>query len=71
MSKTFPHDPAFPFEAPKKIYGGLTIREHFAGLALQGILANPERVGSFSEAAEAAVLFADALIDELNRKVSR
>jgi hypothetical protein len=55
---------------------GLTIREHFAGLAMQGILANPARCLNREPDAEVmanyerllagvAIRFADALIAEL------
>lgn len=43
----------------------LTLREHYAGLALQGILACG-RYESAEDAAKAAVLIADALIAALN-----
>lgn len=58
-------------------YGGLTKREYFAAMALQGICANPEfykiaskrlipdQMGVFY--AEAATQQADLLIDELNK----
>ena len=46
---------------------GLTKREHFAILALQGILANPNR-GSNSDCSEAALRYADALLDLLENK---
>ena len=49
------------------ISGGLTKREYFAGLALQGLLANPEiPIGELSNATE-AVEYADALITALNK----
>lgn len=54
--------------------GGLTIRAHFAALAMQGILAGPLIVGmspnskSFIEALKIlSVGCADALIDALNQ----
>ena len=46
---------------------GLTKREYFAAAALQGLLANPNRVRSFDEYGPSAVLAADFLIDALNR----
>ncbi len=46
--------------------GGMTIREHFAGLAMQGLLAAPGGDGQgYSAFAVAAVRCADALIAEL------
>ncbi|MFX8817251.1 hypothetical protein ABTM85_20725, partial [Acinetobacter baumannii] len=41
---------------------GMTIREHYAGLAMQGLLANPELVeSSDAEIADWAVFLADSL----------
>jgi hypothetical protein len=52
-------------------YGyGLSKREHFAVMAMQGILANSERRGPINEAAEAAVMCADALLKELANETS-
>lgn len=46
---------------------GLTKRELFAAMALQGLLANPARVGgSFSEVSEVAVRQADVLLEALS-----
>lgn len=53
------------------LYGGLTKREHFAGLAMQGILANtkyePPRRDKLSRMAIDAVSAADALLAELDK----
>ena len=76
MSNPNDNDPAFPiphFARPdgRVDYGlsGLTKRELFAAMAMQGILANPCRQTSTSETyAEAAidgVRYADALLAEL------
>jgi hypothetical protein len=46
---------------------GLTKREHFAGLALQGILCG-DPSERFDTAAEYAVKHADALLAELNKE---
>lgn len=47
---------------------GLTKRELFAAMAMQGILANPERIGGKDqELAQYSVMLADALIEELNK----
>jgi hypothetical protein len=64
-------DPAFPFVVPSNHlgwHGGLTRREYFAVMALQGTMTNPEWTGTLSDAAGFAVRAADALITELNRK---
>ena len=60
------NEPAFPCAAMDAVEGtiyqeGLTKREWFAGMALQGLLANP------NGRAEAAVYYADALIKELEK----
>lgn len=50
--------------------GQLTLREHYAGLAMQGMLANRDYNLEFDKHAEVAVKFADALIEELSKKIS-
>lgn len=48
---------------------GLTKRELFAAMAMQGILANPERIGGKDqELTQYSVMLADALINELNKE---
>ena len=47
---------------------GLNLREYYAGLAMQGMLADPSIDESAEECAVVAVLFADALIAELEKK---
>lgn len=73
--KTNPVAPAFNnLEHSKSIQNlhGLTKREYFAILALQGLLADtgsffPDQQGTGQLAAQAAVKYADALIAELNK----
>lgn len=78
-------DPAYPEPGLSNLpngeflYGrsGMTIREHFAGLAMQGLLANPARcpgaeveggADAYSRlVAQVSTEFADALIAELER----
>jgi hypothetical protein len=43
---------------------GLTIRDYFAGLAMQGLLADSEVDGSANELAAVAFKFADAMLNE-------
>ena len=51
---------------------GLTKREHFAILAMQGLLANSVRsAGSLLDIFESSVALADDLIEELNKKNNR
>ncbi len=47
--------------------GGLTKREYFAALAMQGFLACSNTGGSPKEIASYATAYADALIEELNK----
>ena len=54
---------------PDYMSTGLTKRELFAAMALQGMLANPERIGDKDSGyADYAVHLADALINELNKQ---
>jgi hypothetical protein len=46
---------------------GLTKRELFAAMAMQGLLANPATDGTYSQIADDAVVYADQLIKELNQ----
>jgi len=68
-----PHDPAFPSAelfSDGSINGmnrGLTIRAHFAGLAMQAILPCQETTVSDQQLASWSVELADALIAELNK----
>lgn len=58
-----------PGEDYYRLNGGLTIREHFAALAMQGIIASNRNSSSvvLDVAAEARE-YADAMIDELERE---
>lgn len=49
---------------------GLTKREYFAGLAMQGILSNVsvDAFGGMLQIAEQCIIVADALIAELNKE---
>ena len=66
----------FEYNLPnkEKQYSGLTKREYFAGLAMQGLLALPDKgiFGSFDEAiewiCEASVKFADELLKQLENE---
>jgi hypothetical protein len=46
---------------------GLTKREYFAAMAMQGMLANTNINGNLSDFANEAVRHADALIEALNK----
>lgn len=58
-------DFVYPFNDGDSLNAGITLRQHFAGLALQGLCADPE-TGAPKDAALAAVKYADALIAALN-----
>ncbi len=57
------NDPAFPVGDTG--YKGMTLREHFAGEAMKGLLANSEF--DWNLAPSWAVQMADRLIDELKK----
>jgi hypothetical protein len=61
--------PAFPLISDYGyiINAGLTKREYFAVMALQGLLTDNESPNSREEFAGYAVKFADALIEELSK----
>lgn len=64
MSKTNPNDPVI------EVFG-VTKREYFAALAMQGLLANRYSNGERHEIANIAVNQADALIAELNKEPAK
>lgn len=74
--KTNPNHPISPVELGHKDfemladsygkYGGLTKREYFAAMAIQGLLVAPNKT-KLSMLAEDAVSMADALITALNK----
>ena len=60
---------AFPHDALRE-YPGLTKRELFAAMSVQGIIAAPGNSElSFQEVAECSVKMADALLAELSKPV--
>ena len=61
-------DTVFPIPNEGVYEQGLTKREYFAGLALQGLLVNAERNSlSFLNAHKEAVRQADLLLEELDK----
>jgi len=61
---TKPNDPAFPVSpSDYSAKHGLTKREYFAAMAMQGLLADGKRS---SDIFESSVNFADMLIEKLN-----
>ena len=84
MKKTEPNDPIAPIVQDNEYYEqgkvlrecsdyGLTKREYFAAMAMQGYLAGDEDAAnekwSVSQTAKWAVMVADALILELNKPI--
>jgi hypothetical protein len=67
-TKTRPDDAAFPQNPHTLLDTGLTKREYFAAMALQGFIANPDNLQTAERFAFAAVKMADALIEELNKE---
>lgn len=66
------NEPAFPLvelvSPDRDVYYGLTKREYFAGLAMQGMLAKGVDTVLIKPVAIDAVRYADALLAELERK---
>lgn len=52
---------------PDSYSGGLTKREYFAGMAMQGIVSHCYKDHPDQRIAESAVMMADALIEVLNK----
>lgn len=68
LEKTIGDNPIHPIENAPVYFGGLTKREYFAAMAMQGICANMNERLARREVAEKAVLIADHLIQQLNEK---
>lgn len=68
---TDPNQYAFPIDLSRvvndKMSLGLTKREYFAAMAMQGILSNASGLGEPEHWVRFAVKYADALIKELSK----
>lgn len=66
------NEPAFARPESEFTHGstGLTKREWFAGMAMQGFAADPEISGGYQAIASTAVAWADALLAELAKAES-
>lgn len=64
------NESAFPIIDGIKPEYGLTKREYFAGLAMQGILAGAFGQGTTGQCVELSVEYADALLEELAKEKS-
>jgi hypothetical protein len=58
--------PAFPTPTPFADEG-MTKREWYAGMALMGLLACPNRDGSYVALCESAFMFGDQMLKESNK----
>lgn len=76
MSITFKRDqsggrPAFPFKFADKstntdnVFTGISVREYYAGLAMQGLCAGPTANGGFAQYKELGMKSADALVAKM------
>lgn len=64
---TQPNDPAFPVSpSDYSAKHGLTKREYFAAMAMQGLLASDTHYTHYTLMTDRAVDFADMLIEKLN-----
>jgi len=67
---------AFPYEErdgdglPYYDHKGLTKREYFAAMAMQGLVQNDVLSSDYQSAAREAVCWADLLIDELSKRTA-
>lgn len=71
--KTNPNDPINSVIVNGHGDSGLTKREYFAAMAMQGVLANPTTVASYTikdtnDLAEVCLKLTEALITELNKE---
>lgn len=69
MSRNHNDTPAFPVLTEASTYFGLTKREYFAALALNGLLAYKGSYGEYGDIAKHAFLAADAMVNESNNKL--
>lgn len=60
-----PINPILDWNEVKADSIGLTKREYFAGLAMQGLLSNPNNSNSVNEITLKAVIYSDKLLKQL------
>lgn len=60
--------PAFPWKARDGCNQGMTLREYYAGLAMQGLMSPNDSFYTPEGMAEYAIAAADALIEVLEKK---
>jgi len=68
--KTNPNDLAYPVMAQNHLHIGLTKREYFAAMAMQGIVSNHAMIDTtnWEWLSQESVKAADALINALNKQ---
>ena len=71
--KTEPNEPIRFVKPPftPGSYYGLTKREYFAAMAMQGLMSNGGNMNTYEEDAETAVRVSDFLIAALNKEASK
>lgn len=69
MSRTLADDLATPILDRQNLRGGLTKREEFAKAAMQGMLSNSTTGQTAAAIASDSIIYADALIEALNKEV--
>jgi len=62
-----PINPILDWNEVKSKSIGLTKREYFAGLAMQGLLSNPNKTSNPIQISEDAVMYADELLKQLEK----
>lgn len=62
---------AFACASSEGHQAGLTKREYFAGLAMQGLLANQRLSATEQEVASASVILADELLKQLENETTK
>lgn len=55
--------PAYPAKSSTGIFLGMTLRDHFAGLAMQGLMSGPNIKAKPLEFSKRAYAMADAMIE--------
>ena len=70
--QAFPDSYNFKYETNAKVHRGLTKREYFAAMAMQGYCANPDAYKEFlqEEIAEMSVDMSDKLLKKLSNETN-
>lgn len=69
MSKIQPEQSAFPYDNPREFSRGMSLRDHFAGQALNGLMSQDGSISQRPEVvAQMAYKLADAMMEERSKK---